>query len=26
LTASYVHWYFPSAPAVIAAWLGGKPE
>ncbi|MBF0436942.1 MAG: cobyrinate a,c-diamide synthase [Magnetococcales bacterium] len=21
--ASYVHWYFPSAPRVLAAWLGG---
>ncbi len=23
LRASYVHWYFASAPAVIAEWLGG---
>ncbi|NOQ14714.1 MAG: cobyrinate a,c-diamide synthase [Methyloprofundus sp.] len=23
LRASYVHWYFASAPDVIAAWLGG---
>ncbi len=24
LRASYVHWYFPSAPAAVAAWLGGE--
>lgn len=22
--ASYVHWYFPSAPRVLAKWLGGS--
>lgn len=26
LTASYVHAYFPSAPEVIAGWLGGSSE
>lgn len=26
LTASYVHGYFPSAPAVIAGWLGAAGE
>ena len=24
LTASYVHGYFPSAPALVARWLGGQ--
>ncbi len=24
LLASYVHWYFPSAPEVVAAWLRGE--
>jgi cobyrinic acid a,c-diamide synthase len=25
LLASYIHWYFPSAPEVVAAWLRGLP-
>jgi cobyrinic acid a,c-diamide synthase len=25
LRASYVHWYFPSAPQVVAGWLGNMP-
>lgn len=25
LRASYVHWYFPSAPEVVAGWLGAMP-
>ncbi|MCG8426399.1 MAG: cobyrinate a,c-diamide synthase [Chromatiales bacterium] len=24
LRASYIHWWFPSAPAVVAGWLGGE--
>ncbi|TKB50280.1 cobyrinate a,c-diamide synthase [Ferrimonas sediminicola] len=24
VVASYVHWYFPSAPALVADWFGGR--
>jgi cobyrinic acid a,c-diamide synthase len=26
IVASYVHWYFPSNPALIASWLSGTAE